>query len=283
MYKMKILIIDRKLQTANWDQKEGEVLKSAFEKLGHTVVIAGKGYENNEHSIVDLSKGCDFAFISENYWEDWSWWNINEIKIPKYFWAIDYDSNVFGTRMVQLVTSVSFDGVFTIDSTLNDYMEYSTGRKHYYLPYAIFNEPREIICEKDTDILFIGSPYEERKKLFPKDTVFKNGLFGHDYYEAIGRAKVNLNWSLTDAINGKVFEIISAKGFLITNRTKQAYNMFNGFIDMYSSKEDLEKQVKEALNDEEYRNKRRNALYSYCLASQSYLSRAKTVIETVTK
>ncbi len=280
---MKILIIDRKLSRIGWEEKEGEVLKDSFLKLGHSVIIAGKGYENNEQSILDLSKECDFVIITENYWQDWSWWDLNAITIPKYIWAIDYDPNAFGNNLVQLVNSVNFSGVFTIDFSINEYMEYNTGKKHHYLPYAIFNEAKEVECEKDTNVLFIGSPYKERLELFPKETIFKNGLFGHDYYEAISRAKINLNWSLTDAINGKVFEIISAKGFLITNRTKHVLDAFDGYIDVYNAKEELDKLVKTYLNDDVYRNKRRLALYGYCAQHHTYLNRAEEIIRVVTK
>jgi spore maturation protein CgeB len=280
---MKILIIDRKLERMGWEEKEGEVLKESFLKLGHSVIIAGKGYENSEQSILDLSKQCDFALITENYWQDWSWWDLNAITIPKYIWAIDYDPNAFGNSMVQLVNAVNFTGVFTIDFSINEYMEYNTGKKHYYLPYAIFNESKEVKCdepcEKNSDILFVGSPYKERLELFPKETLFKNGLFGYDYYEAISRAKINLNWSLTDAINGKVFEIISAKGFLVTNRTKHVLDAFDGYVDVYNSKEELEKLVKTYLNDDAYRNKRRLALYSYCAQHHMFKQRAELILE----
>lgn len=280
---MKILVIDRKLQRIGWEEKEGEVLKDSFLKLGHSVVIAGKGYENDEHSIVELSRACDFCVVTENYWQDWSWFSINDIKIPKYVWAIDYSPERFGSSMISLVSSIDFVGVFTIDSSINDYMEYNTGKKHYYLPYAIFDDSKEIDCEKKTNVLFIGSPYKERLELFPNDTVFKNGLFGEDYYRAISEAKVNLNWSLTEAINGKVFEIISAKGFIVTNRTKCVTDLFQGYIDTYLSKDDLERQVREFINDEAYRNSRRKALYSFCQQHHSYLERAKHIIEIVSK
>lgn len=280
---MKILVVDRKLDRVGWEEKEGEVLKESFLRLKHDCLIAGKGYENNEHSIIDLSKDCDFVLITENYWQDWSWWDLASIKAPKYMWAIDYDPQNFGNHVASLVNAIDFAGVFTIDKSIGEYMEYSTGKKHHYLPYATFNESKEVNVERDTDVLFIGSRYPQRVEMFPKNTLFKSGLFGHEYYKAISRAKVNLNWSLTDAINGKVFEIISAKGFILTNRTKHTTELFQGFIDTYNSKDDLENKCKEYVNDEAYRNNRRNALYSFCAQHHSMKQRAEEIIRIASK
>jgi len=280
---MKILIVDRKLKHAGWKEKEGEVLKRAFEKIGEQVTIAGKGYPNSELSIEELSKHHDICIITENYWNDWAWWSWSDIKTPKYIWSIDYEPTTFGDRMSQFVTRTELDGVFTIDSQINQYMEYSTGKRHFYLPYAIFSESKEVKCEKDTDILFIGSPYKERLEIFPKETVYRKDLFGEDYYRAICGAKINLNWSLTDAINGKVFEIISANGFLITNRTKHVSHLFRGYINTYNSKDDLESEVKRCLNDDDYREDRRKALHSFCMSYHTYEDRARSILEIVSK
>lgn len=280
---MKILIIDRKLEHAGWQEKEGECLKSAFEQLGHEATIAGKGYSNDELSIQDLSKGKDFCIVTENYWEDWKWWNWNQIEIPKYIWAIDYHTHLFGQHVVNLIMNVDFAGIFVIDSELVEHMEYLTGKKHYYLPYAASPLHKEIDCKKDVDFSFIGSQYKERVELFPQGTKFMNGLFGEDYYRAISRSKINLNWSPTNGINGKVFEIIGCKGFVVTDRTKDVTSLFNNYIITYNSKEDLEGKVKYYLNEEKERDRIRIAAWSFVQSNHMYKNRAEEIIKVVAK
>jgi spore maturation protein CgeB len=280
---MKILIVDRKLQREGWQEKEGECLKDAFKALGHDVIIAGKGYENDELKIVDLSKGRDFCIITENYWDDWSWWNWKLIDIPKYMWAIDYHTHLFGHHVVNFVQNTDLAGIFVIDSDLIEYMEYTTGKKHHYLPYAASPIHHEVDCEKDIDVSFIGSPYKERQELFPNNTQWINGVFGEDYYKAISRSKINLNWSPTNGINGKVFEIIGCKGFLLTNRTKDTTLSLNNHVITYGSKDDLEEKAKFYLSNEIERNRQRIALWSYVKANHMYTNRAEEILEVVNK
>lgn len=279
----KILIVDRKLQREGWQEKEGECLKGAFKTLGHDVIIAGKGYENDELKIVDLSKDRDFCIITENYWDDWSWWNWKLIDIPKYMWAIDYHTHLFGHHVVNFVQNTDLAGIFVIDSDLIEYMEYTTGKKHHYLPYATSPIHHEVSCEKDINVSFIGSPYKERQELFPNSTQWINGVFGEDYYKAISRSKINLNWSPTNGINGKVFEIIGCKGFLLTNRTKDTTLSLNNHVITYGSKDDLEEKVKFYLSNEEERNRQRIALWSYVKANHMYKNRAEEIVEVVNK
>jgi len=172
--------------------------------------------------------------------------------------------------------------VFVIDSELVEYMEYTTGKKHHYLPYAASPINKEIECEKDINVSFIGSRYKEREELFPKQTQWISDVFGDDYYKMISRSKINLNWSLTNGINGKVFEIIGCKGFLLTNRTKDTTSLLNNHVITYSSKDDLENKVKFYLSNETERNRQRIALWSYVKANHMYVNRAEEIIKVVT-
>lgn len=278
---MKILIADRLLDTPNFKQKEGEVLKSSFEKLGHCVTIAGKGYKNDELSIRTLAKDHDFVLITENYPIDWKWWDWNEITIPKYIWAIDYEPHTYGNRMAQFIVDTNFNAVFSVDHELCQYMEYNTGKKHYYLPYAILDECKEIACNKKIDLLFIGSPHKQRLDTFPSDTIYLNRIYDSKYYEAISSAKINLNLSPTNAANGKIFEAISTKAFILTNWTKQVYDLFDGYVDTYKNKEELKILCRQYINDDEYRNKRRIDLYEYCKRHHTYADRCNTILNVI--
>lgn len=278
---MKILIVDRKLQRKGWQEKEGEQLYQAFKEIGCDVIIAGKNYENNELTIKELSKGVDFCLITENYWNDWGWWDWNSINVPIYIWAIDYHTHLFGHHVVNFIQNTNISGVFVIDSDLIEYMEYITGKKHYYLPYASSPIYHKVNCQKDIDVSFIGNQYKERKDIFPENIKWINGVFGEDYYRAISRSKINLNWSLTNGINGKVFEIIGCKGFILTNRTKDVTNLLDNYIITYNSKNDLNEKIKFFLSNEKERDRLRIALWSYVKSNHMYKNRAEEIIKIV--
>lgn len=282
---MKILIVDRKLLHKGWQSKEGEELKLAFEHLGHSVTVAGKEYENDEHSIEALSKNHDFCIISENYWQDWSWFDFKNINIPKLLWAIDYDPSTFSNSnsMRQLILDHKINHVFVIDSSLIEYGEYETSVKHSYLPYAASTLHHEVDCEKDIDVSFIGSQYESRLAMFPKQTKYITDVFGEDYMRAISRSKINLNLSLTNAINGKVFEIIGCKGFLITNETKDTNDLFGDHLITYKDRSDLLKKVEKYVKLDSDRETIRNECYDFVRAYHMYENRAQQIIEVANK
>jgi spore maturation protein CgeB len=275
---MKLLICDRKLDHSGWKTKEGEELRVAAEQLGHEVIIAGKGYPHSELSIVDISRNFDLCIITENYWNDWGWFKFSDVKIPKAFWAIDYHP-VFGSnRLQEFIVNEKIDTVFTIDTELIPFNQRITGVKHCYLPYAVSQNFQEIKCEKDIDVSFIGSEYEQRKAMFPEYTKYVNGVFGDEYCKTISRSKINLNLSLTNGMNGKIFEIIGCKGFIITNYTHDTYDLFGDRIITYSSKEELKDKVKLFLQNERKRIAVANDLYELCIKNHSYQNRINELL-----
>jgi len=283
--KMKILIVDRKLQNDNWPFKEGQEFYDAFKKLDHDVTIAGKDYEVSESKIQQCYEDnkFDFCLITENYWDDWSWFDFSKIHCPKLFWAIDYDHTRYAqAKIIQnFCMKNKFSHIFVIDTKMIESGKQITGINHSYLPYATSDKFCEKSINKDVDVGFIGSPYDDRVMMFPKNTQYINGVIGDKYLEAISRIKINLNYSITNGMNGKVFEILGCKGFLLTNNTHDSHKMFGNFLPLYESRGDLMEKVDYYLKHDNERDKIRYTCYDYVMKNETYVQRAEKIIELI--
>jgi len=102
--------------------------------------------------------------------------------------------------------------------------------------------PREV--EKVHDISFIGGVYGSRLSMLNgihKSVKIFSNAYGADHAVAVCSSKINLNFCTTDGASDRVYKIMAAKGFLLTddwpNRRKYFIDgkdcvIFNGLEDL---------------------------------------------------
>ena len=123
------------------------------------------------------------------------------------------------------------------------------------------DKPRDV--EKKYDVSFIGNLYGERKELInqiehPVELI--NNAYGKQHSIEVSKSKINLNFCTSDGASDRVYKILSAGGFLLSNDWKNRENyltdgkecvIFNTIddlnekIEMYLANPDLAKQIAE--------------------------------------
>ena len=74
--------------------------------------------------------------------------------------------------------------------------------------------------EKKYDVSFIGNIYGDRSsiiKSIDKDVSVINGVYGSKHAMEVSRSRINLNFCTDDGASDRVYKIMAAGGFLLTN------------------------------------------------------------------
>ena len=83
---------------------------------------------------------------------------------------------------------------------------------------SLLEKPRQL--EKKYDVSFIGNLYGDRKEVISKishKVNVINNAFGEQHSAKVSESKINLNFCTTDGQSDRVFKILAAGGFLLTN------------------------------------------------------------------
>jgi len=111
----------------------------------------------------------------------------------------------------------------------------------------LLEKPRGV--KKDINVSFIGNLYGDRqekiKKINNKVEII-SGVYGEDHSYAVSRSKINLNFCTTDGQSDRVFKVLAAGGFLLTDDWPDREEFFDDGKDLvvYKDFEDLNKKIK---------------------------------------
>ena len=102
--------------------------------------------------------------------------------------------------------------------------------------------------KKEYDVTFIGNIYGDRKNFIDgikKDVKVINGVFGANHAKVVSKSKINLNFCTTDGASDRVYKIMAAGGFLLTNDWKGRDKNFVDEKDcvVFKDIEDLNKKI----------------------------------------
>lgn len=261
--KYKILFVgvfDRNKKSTNTSQL------ISFKKLGHDIV----GYNYRQKAQQIGSKERDTHLI-------------NEIKNNNYDLIVFSKCNDLSCRVFKEIKGVSKTCLWFMDSIVNydkdmmlktsmvDYVccdkmnvleESIKINKKTFLVHEGFDESvdKPHILEKEFDITFIGSIYGNRLSVINK--ILKgvssfNGVYGVDHAKIVSKSKINLNFCTGNDASDRVYKIMAAKGFLISDNWNGREDIFENGVDLviYNDIKDLNEKIDYYLHNDEEREK----------------------------
>jgi spore maturation protein CgeB len=259
---MKILFVgvfDTNRQSTNTSQL------LAFKVLGYDVV--GYNYRAKAMQIGNQQRDQDLVQIIENRNFDlivFSKCNVVSYEVferatkktKTCLWFMDplptYNEEM--RRKTSLVSYFCCDK----DNVLSEALKINKASFHACEGYdGSVDKPHDI--EKQYDISFIGNVYGDRQKMI-NSIKYKvhliNNAYGSDHAKAVSRTKINLNFCTGDGASDRVYKILAAGGFLLSNDwTKRKEHLTNGRdIVIFDSVEDLNRKIIYYLDNPELRN-----------------------------
>lgn len=126
-----------------------------------------------------------------------------------------------------------------------------------------FDSLTDVPCEKviqKTDIGFIGTVYGNRQKLLEnitKKVKISNNVFGFDHPRLVSETKINLNFCTSQGASDRIYKILGAKGFLLSDDWMGREEHFQNGKDLiiYKDVKDLNDKIDYYLKNEEEREK----------------------------
>ena len=261
----------------------------SFKKLGHSVV----GYNYREKTILLGNEGRDQHLIKVI--EDRSFDLIVFSKCN----GVSFE--VFSRATKKSRTCLWFmDPLVTYDEEMRHktkLVNYFCCDKENVLEEAVKINPNSFhVCEgfdetvdfprhhdKVYDVSFIGNIYGDREKLINNiDHQVKviSNAYGQEHSHQVSKTKINLNFCTSDGASDRVYKIMAAGGFLLSNDWKNRKNYLTNEKDcvIFKSMEDLNEKISYYLNNEKERNM---IAKSGMLAVQKFnrLNWAKKIVE----
>lgn len=258
------------------DWKEGYELMYAFRNLGYTCDIAGpRGDPYTELDIPKIANTYDLVIVTENYPElHWTWWNWDDVKVPKLFWAIDTHCK-------------TYTWLRKFDYVAYNILHHVHGNNGFWLTYGLStrHQKYETVYPKEYDAIFIGSMdvSPRRRELCDRFGIQHMTAFGEEYFVTMKKAKICFNHAISVDINAKNFEIMASGTFMLTNYNQSLVDMFNGSSDllacMYGTDQEIGEKIKYYLEHEDEREAIAKRLYDYVWEHHTWESRCKTILD----
>ena len=274
----RILIADIRLAgRPHHDWKEGYELMYAFRNLGIHCDVAGPNGVYSELDIPRIASRYSLIIISENYPQGvWRWWNWDQIRTPKVFFAID-------THLVNFLPWIQSAGIGAIAfNNRDDIAKYPV--RGFWLPYAsssIHHMTNEIV-PKTHDVLFVGGSTPERKELCARFSIPMVSAFGPEYVRTMKSAKICFNKSISYDLNSKYFEIMGSGTFMLTNYNQSVVDIIPEVeACMYRSDDEIGDKIKYFLEHEEERERIAAKLLSIVKEHHTWESRCRTILSAV--
>jgi spore maturation protein CgeB len=116
------------------------------------------------------------------------------------------------------------------------------------------------VLEKKYDVSFIGNVYGNRQHLLESIdhnvNVF-SGVYGAEHAKIVSKSWINLNFCTTDGASDRVYKIMAAGGFLLTDdwKGREKYFVNNEDLMIYSSMQDLNNKISKCLKNKMILNK----------------------------
>lgn len=235
----------------------------SFRELGHQVIE----YDYREMSNFfnhDLRDQDLISLITREQPELTIFSKCNQLNITilqhsnrigsSFLWYMDPLHNI-DTELILKVKQATFVGVALQDS----YRYLSRYNKNVFLIPEGFDPENyfPVKAKKKLDVSFIGSLYGHRKNYYDK-LKFKviNNAFNMDHNIVVAESKINLNFT-SGGISDRVYKILAANGFLLTQPWPEMENYFKPSRDfvIFNSIDDLKSKIKYYLIHKNLREK----------------------------
>ena len=259
---MKILFVgvfDMSKQSTNTSQL------LAFKKLGYDVI--GYNYRNKAMQIGNTQRDIDLTNIIENRGFD--------LVVFSKCNVVDYE--VFKRASLVTKTCLWFmDPLKTYDEEMRkktSLVDYFCCDKENVLEEALkINKNSFHVCEgfdqdvdkshdikKEYDVSFIGNVYGDRAKMIEEadfDVKIINNAYGSKHAMEVSRSRINLNFCTDHGASDRVYKVMAAGGFLLSNDWRNRNQDFVNGRDcvIFSDIADMNRKIDFYLKNPEMRN-----------------------------
>ena len=220
------------LVSANSNNENGmeAFVKKAFISLGYEVLCTDYRVMSKEEVSTRIRYITDAEFLLCIKGERICPEDVFACRIPTILWMQDsIQANQEANFVIQTKAPL-FDIVYGFaNAEIPFYKQFN--KNSFYLPLGADKDMhREINIEKTIDVGFCGSLNNNRinmiNYLLDKGILIQYSYNTEKYAEIISNTKINLNIGITESgYQMRVFEILSAGGFLLTNKVKDE-NLF---------------------------------------------------------
>jgi len=129
---------------------------------------------------------------------------------------------------------------------------------------SLLEKPKD--TPQDLDISFIGNLYGDRAtnmKHIKRSVDIINNAYGSKHSEIVSRTKINLNFCTSHGASDRVYKIMGAKGFLLTDDWEGRADMFEDGVHLviYNDFDDLNEKIEYYLKKGAERDKIREQGY----------------------
>tara|TARA_R100000152_G_C6775997_1_gene204813 strand:- start:1129 stop:1995 length:867 start_codon:yes stop_codon:yes gene_type:complete len=133
------------------------------------------------------------------------------------------------------------------ENVLQEAQEINNNSFHVYEGYnQDIDKPRDI--SKEYDLSFIGNIYGNRQNIINQIThpiKLISNAYGFRHPEEVSKTRINLNICTSDGASDRVYKILAAKGFLLTDDWKGREKIFTDKKDLviYKNVDDLNEKI----------------------------------------
>ena len=281
---MKILFVgvfDANKQSTNTSQL------LAFKKLGHDVV--GYNYRAKAMLLGNEERDVDLIEVIEN---------------RKFDLVLFSKCNVVGYEVFKRATAATKTCLWFMDPLIsyNDEMRQKTKLVSYVCcdKINVLHAAKELnknsfhVCEgfdhevdkphdleKNYKISFIGNIYGNRQEMInsisEKVHTFNNA-YGTEHAKCVSKTLINLNFCTDNGASDRIYKIMAAKGFLLTDDWKGRDLVDGEHCVVFKNAQDLNSKIKYYLQNPSEANKISLAGYNY-VQKYSRLNWAKKIVE----
>lgn len=137
---------------------------------------------------------------------------------------------------------------------------------------------------QDIDVSFIGSSaFDDRKQYINKCNITNiQGVYGIDHSKAVSRSRINVNFCHSEGTSNRLYKIMAAGGFVLTQNYPGLENDFNIGVelDVFNNPKELKQKIAYYLNHESLR---KNIAANGMLAVKKYdhIHFAKRIIKKI--
>ena len=170
------------------------------------------------------------------------------------YWYMDPPSSV--NDDILLKSSLCTYSTIAWKGNLEEFSEYNKNCHVVIEGFDSNTDKPHVNQEKKFDVSFIGSLHSNRQQLLsnldPGVTIVQNA-FAEAHAEAVGASRINLNVSTSGGASDRVFKVLAAGGFLMTNDFVGREDMFEDgeHLVIWKDKKDLQKKITWYLKNQE--------------------------------
>ena len=263
MVKLKLLFVgvfDRNHQSTNTSQI------ISFKRLG--VDVVGYNYRSKSLSIGKHKRDLDLIrVVKQGNFDLIVFSKCNKVSEQVFVESKNYSK----TCLWFMDPLVSYDEEMRSKTELVDYFccdkinVLEVAKKHNSNSFHVcegYNEDVDFptVQDKRWDVSFIGNVYGDRESLIKKiesPVTVLNGAYGKQHSLAVCSTKINLNFCTSNGASDRVYKILAASGFLLSNDWSGRKKHFKDGEDLviFTDIEDLNKKIKFYLNNKNERDR----------------------------